>query len=357
MDAKTVKLGVVGMGRGRDVATRGLDLDHLKLTAVCDRNLEKLEDAKRHFGSMGLTDLRYCADFEELLRADIDAVFIATDAIYHVPYVLRALEAGKHVLSEIPAVNSLEEAKQLKAAVLAHPELKYMTAENSCFRSYVNVWKTMREQGSFGDIVYAEAEYFHADDYRTFRKEDFPEDHWRSFIPAIYYLTHDLGTLLYMMDDRVTTVTCMEPEVQYNPYKRGRQTGAALFRTEKGAVIRILICFGAYVGYAHNYRMVGTRGTIQTDYAKGAVWETTSYARLAEIPGSISAPVTIPIPEAAGADHILADKRCMAAFIRSITEDARPPIDVDLGIRISLPGIYAHESAEKGGASVEIPTV
>ena len=46
MDAKTVKLGVVGMGRGRDVATRALDLDHLKLTAVCDRNLEKLEDAK-----------------------------------------------------------------------------------------------------------------------------------------------------------------------------------------------------------------------------------------------------------------------------------------------------------------------
>ena len=42
-------------------------------------------------------------------------------------------------------------------------------------------------------------------------------------------------------------------------------------------------------------------------------------------------------------------------FIKCIIEDTEPPIDVDMGIRISLPGIIANESARLGGALLEIP--
>ena len=40
-----------------------------------------------------------------------------------------------------------------------------------------------------------------------------------------------------------------------------------------------------------------------------------------------------------------------------IAKERVVPIDVDLGIRMSLPGIYAHESYLQGGNAVQIPDV
>ena len=112
--SKIIKFGVVGLGRGKNVMTDILGADHVALCAICDRNPKKRADALAHFEKQGEADLLCFEDYDEMLKADIDAVYIATDAIYHVPFVIKALEAGKHVLSEIPAVNSLEEAKLLK---------------------------------------------------------------------------------------------------------------------------------------------------------------------------------------------------------------------------------------------------
>ncbi|MBO5474640.1 MAG: Gfo/Idh/MocA family oxidoreductase [Lachnospiraceae bacterium] len=358
MKDKVVKLGVVGLCRGRNVVSEIIGEKGVKLTAICDHNPKTLENAVVHFRKMNVTDLQIYDKFEDILKSDIDAIFIATDAIYHVPYVIQALDAGKHVISEIPAVNSLEEAKMLKAAVTAHPELKYMTAENCCYWAFIQAWKQMYEDGKFGETVYAESEYLHAKDYRDY--VPLPEGHWRSFNPAIKYLTHNLGPLLYIMDDKCVSVTCMEPDIQYNPYRKGPANGVALFRTAKGAVIRILICFGAYVGFDHNFRLIGTRGSIETDMVK-PLGEAHSFARLSEVPGTlddkIDIPVTLSFPGEQNGGHGGADKKMMMDFIKCIIEDTNPPIDVDFGIRMSLPGIFAHESAVNGGVPIEIPEI
>ena len=44
-------------------------------------------------------------------------------------------------------------------------------------------------------------------------------------------------------------------------------------------------------------------------------------------------------------------------FARCIIEDTPSPIDVDMGIRMTLPGIIAHESALQGGVPLEIPQI
>ena len=49
------------------------------------------------------------------------------------------------------------------------------------------------------------------------------------------------------------------------------------------------------------------------------------------------------------------DAKMIRDFIKCIIEDTDPPIDVDMGIRISLPGIIAKESAKRGGELLEIP--
>jgi predicted dehydrogenase len=330
------------------------------LCAACDHNPEVMEKARVKFEEKGLTDCVYYSDYDEMLKSDIDAVIVATEAIYHVPIVKKAMEAGKHVLSEIPSINSLEEAHELKSIVSAHPDLIYMAGENCCYWAFIETWKKMREQGDFGEIVYAEAEYLHARDPDTFAPDNYPRNHWRTFNPAIKYITHELGPLLYIMDDRCVSVTCFEPDVKYNPYfPERKENGVALIKTAKGAVIRILICFGAYVRADHNYRLNGTRGNIATDTTV-EVKKAHSFASLYSVPGSLDQKIEIPVTTAyegeyTASGHGGADRKMLADFIACVAEGREPVLNVDFGINMSLPGILAHESAVRGGMPIEIP--
>lgn len=363
MGDRIIKYGVVGLGRGGDVAAEGIGLPNAKLCAACDHNPEIMEKAKKKFESRGVTDCVFYSDYDEMLKSDIDAVIVATEAIYHVPIVKKAMEAGKHVLSEIPSINSVEEARELKAIVSAHPDLIYMTGENCCYWAFVETWKKMREQGDFGEIVYAEAEYLHAlEDPSKFSPDNYPPNHWRSFNPAIKYITHELGPLLYILDDKCESIACFEPDVLYNPFfPQRKENGVAIIKTKKGAVIRILVCFGAYVHYDHNYRLNGTRGNIDTDRTV-CVNDAHSFASLYSVPGSLDKKIDIPVTteylgENSGAGHGGADRKMFADFISCVAEGRKPVLDVDFGINISLPGILAHESAVMGGMPVAMPEI
>jgi len=358
MDNKRIKIGVVGLGRGQDVMKLMINDPDVIIRAICDKNQEKLEEARAFYEENGITDLLCFDKAEDLFASDVDAVYIATDAVCHVPYVKMAMEAGKHVLSEIPAVNSVEEAMELKAVVKAHPHLKYMCGENCCYWAFIQEWKRMREEGKLGDVVYAEAEYLHGKHPDKF--EPLSKEHWRTFNPAIHYITHELGPLLYIMDDRCISVSCMEPDIRYNPYKAGSENGVAIFKTAKGAVIKIFIGFGAFVGFDHNYSIYGTRGTLETDRTK-PLNEKHTFARLNEIPDAFSKKLDIPVTvsyadkKASSEGHGGADQEMVKAFIKCIIDDTEPPIDVDLAIRMTVPGIIAHESATMGGEAIAIP--
>ena len=162
------------------------------------------------------------------------------------------------------------------------------------------------------------------------------------------------------MNDKCVSVSCMEPDIRYNPYSKGPENGVAILKTAKGAVIKIYIGFGAYLGFDHNFSLYGTRGMIETDKTK-PLEEAHSFAKFSDIPGSIKEKVEIPVtlkyPGEAAGGHGGADQKMMRAFIDCIINDTEPPINVDLGIQMSLPGILAHESAMQGGIPIEIPDI
>ena len=357
MENKIVKLGVVGLKRGAYVAWTLIGDTNVVIRAIADSDPEVLKACKEDYEKNGVTDFLCFDSIEELLKSDIDAVYIATDKPLHTKHTVMALEAGKHVLSEIPVIETLEEAKILRDAVKAHPELKYMAGENCFYWAFIEAWKKMYEDGKFGDILYAESEYLHTthpDEIKPYT----PENHWRRFNPAITYLTHNLGPLLYIMDDYCVSVSCMVPTAaKYNPHSMNDENGIAIFRTAKGAVIRIFIGFGMYVGYDHNFALYGTRGSILTDKTK-PLEEATSFAKLYDVPDTFEKFFEIPVKLSTTGDvygHGGVDARMIRDFIKCIIEDTEPPIDVDMGIRISLPGIIANESARLGGALLEIP--
>lgn len=359
MEKKVVKLGVVGLKRGAYVAWTLIGDDNVVIRAIADSDLATLKACKEDYEKNGVTNLLCFDSIEELLKSDIDAVYIATDKPLHTKHTIMALEAGKHVLSEIPVIEAIDEVKSLYNAVKSHPELKYMAGENCFYWAFIKKWKEMYEAGKLGDILYAESEYLHAphpDEIKPYE----PENHWRRYNPAITYLTHNLGPLLYIMDDYPVSVSCMAPSsARYNPYSKNDENGIAIFKTAKGAVIRIFIGFGMYVGYDHNFALYGTKGSILTDKTK-PLEEATSFAKLYEVPNTFEKYFEIPVKLSETDDvygHGGVDAKMIRDFIRCIIDDTDPPIDVEMGIKISLPGIIANESAKRGGELLKIPQI
>ena len=97
---------------------------HTEVTGIASRDLIKAEAAGKALG------IGKCFGSYEALLADpdIDAVYNPMPNHLHVPWAIKALEAGKHVLCEKPIGLSSEEAQQLIDAGNRHPQLKLMEA-------------------------------------------------------------------------------------------------------------------------------------------------------------------------------------------------------------------------------------
>lgn len=115
MTPQKVRVGVVGCGV---VATAYylpylMKMETAEITAVCDRVAARAEACVRLFGAKSAY-----ADYDEMLdAADLDAVFILTAPGTHVPFTLKALEKGKHVLLQKPMATNMDDARTIAAAV------------------------------------------------------------------------------------------------------------------------------------------------------------------------------------------------------------------------------------------------
>ncbi len=95
-----------------------------EVVAIASRSREKAESAARRLGIPRFYD-SYAA-----LLADpqVDAIYIPLPNDQHVPWAIRAMEAGKHVLCEKPIGLSAAEGRHLRDAAASRPQLKVMEA-------------------------------------------------------------------------------------------------------------------------------------------------------------------------------------------------------------------------------------
>ncbi len=95
-----------------------------EVVAIASRSLERSQQAAKQLGLA-----KAYGSYEELLAdKEIDAVYVPLPNHLHVPWSIKCLEAGKHVLCEKPIGLSSAEAEQLIAAGKLHPQLKLMEA-------------------------------------------------------------------------------------------------------------------------------------------------------------------------------------------------------------------------------------
>ena len=97
---------------------------YCKFTAIASRQLEKAQAAARRLG----IEKAY-GSYEELLAdCDVDAIYLPLPNHLHVPWAIKALKAGKHVLCEKPIGLNAAEAQELLETSRKFPRLKVMEA-------------------------------------------------------------------------------------------------------------------------------------------------------------------------------------------------------------------------------------
>ena len=116
-----------------------------KFTAIASRQLEKAQAAARRLG----IEKAY-GSYEELLAdTDVDAVYLPLPNHLHVPWAIKALKAGKHVLCEKPIGLNAAEAQELLEASRKFSRLKVMEA--FMYRHHPQ-WQWAKQRVSEGKI-------------------------------------------------------------------------------------------------------------------------------------------------------------------------------------------------------------
>jgi len=149
-----ISWGVVGSGgiaRRRTIPEGIVPASNARLVGVYDSNLKANAEVARTFGVKAFESM------EELLSAEIDAVYIATPVSVHCEHVSRCLRAGKHVLCEKPLAMSVHEV-QVLAALAQACKVQLGVGLMMRFHSQHQAALKLIQSGKLGRAVYCRAQ-------------------------------------------------------------------------------------------------------------------------------------------------------------------------------------------------------
>jgi predicted dehydrogenase len=349
-----LKLGLVGIGRGRMVQSAARRAD-VRFEAVCDVQFADSAARDRLLAELKAGGMPFAYayhDYDRFLEHDLDVVVVASPAPLHAAQSIAALRGGKDVICEVPAVMSLDEARDLVRAV-RETRRRYLFAENCCYWGFVRAWRQMVDDGRIGTPFYAEGEYIH--DVRFLMRDTTGQPTWRASFAPIRYCTHETGPLLDLLQDRGVSVTCLETGTSVAPEFPAADAGVALMSMGKGSVVKLLACFkNAVEPPYHRFLVFGTKGALET-----RTTEAVTHANLGDIPhleGRVSLPLGTALRGSLSAGgHGGADAAMLDDFLDALARDLPLPIDVYRGLDYTLPGVCAVLSAAQGGMPVAIP--
>ncbi|MGI6609541.1 MAG: Gfo/Idh/MocA family protein [Limnochordia bacterium] len=355
-DHPRIRVGVVGVRRGRTFMNQA-PAAGMELVAICDTWEEKLREVNAKYNVATYTD------YDAFLEHDMDAVVTANYFHQHAPLAIKALRAGKHVMSECAACHTLAEGVALCREV-ERSGLIYMLAENYPYTAANLELHRLYQAGAIGEVMYAEGEYNH-----PMKREDWMRispglRHWRNNLAATYYCTHALAPLMHITDTMPVSVNALAiPWAKPDPLSVRRQDAGAvtLCRMGNGAVFRL---FGINVpGHSIWYRLHGSRGL--AELTRGGGYWGPGHVRLAHdpwdvLPGEEEERIYAPefpawAQRAAEAGHGGGDFFTSYLFAEAIRTGEQPYLNVYRGVAMSVVGIQAWKSCLENGQPYEIP--
>ena len=335
---------------------------------------------------------------EKLWGSEFNAVAIFTPRWTHAQIALDALKNGRHVYTAVPMGITHEEVTQL-VDVASKTKLTYFMAETSYYYPAVVFSRQKFASGQMGSFVYGEGEYLH-DMSHGFSVAYAANggDEWKSTasFPPMLYATHSVSTILSVTGAQATSVTCIGIkdaaddgifDSKISKWGNDQSNQIALFKTSDGGVMRIaelrrvgtaplestvrMSIFGTQgsfeqqVGYAswatkNSFDIVtdeiGTFSDVEnplslrSDYVPPNKWD----GGFAKVHDRSTLPKEfLGLSNGHGGSH----QFMVDDFVMDAVGARKAPMNIYDAARFTLPGIWAHQSAQSGGLSLEIPQI
>lgn len=360
---KVLRIGIWGLGRGSAFYQSAKALN-IEVVAGCD-----FDESLRDYFKQCNPDAYVTDNEDDFLAKDFDAVIVSTYCVAHAKHAIKALKAGKHVLSEVTSFMTLKEGVELVEAVEASGKV-YNLAENYPFTKNNMYLAKLYKEGFFGELTYAEYEYVHGGANPSLMypngKPMNPGNqlhHWRGWMNYHYYCTHSLGPVMYITGLRPEKIVAFPADVLNlgTVHGKGRKVDGimpalnaiapSLIHMSNGSIVRNLM--GGASGDSHNQRLIGQKATAQL------------YPNFTLRVGATGEAYNIDVePQWEGlgelaekAGHGGGDFWELYYFARQILTGEKAPWDIYSACDVTLAGIQAMRSASMGGAVLEIPNL
>lgn len=148
-DMEKIKIGIAGYGKIGKIRENVIQLsNHAELISIYDVASFDHPDKK----------IKKCHSYQELLDSGVDAIIVSAYAKVSSEYVIRALNAGKHVFCEKPPATSAEEILQvIQAEKACNRILKY--GFNHRYHYSVMEAKKLINTGTLGKLLWMRGIY------------------------------------------------------------------------------------------------------------------------------------------------------------------------------------------------------
>lgn len=360
---KKVKVGVLGGYRGTGMINYCKIANNAEIVAICDNNPDVLNEQKERCKEYNIA---YYDNFEDFIKHDMDAVVLANYANEHAPFAIAAMNARKHVYSEVLPIQTMKEAVELIETV-EKTGMIYAYGENYCFMPAPYEMKRLYECNKIGEFEYGECEYIHNCEPIWADITYGDKNHWRNNMYSTFYCTHSIGPIIHLTSLRPIRVTGFESTMTERNLRIGSKAGLfgiEMITLENGGIIKSI--HGSLYKDSIWYSIYGSKGRMECpreDAGAGHISEI--YVNCDDYSGEYKyRPVERYRPSRKMDDiahnygHGGSDFYIMYNFCEKVLgNDDADIIDVYEAMDMFLPGMFAYRSILAGGIPMDIPNL
>src|SRR5262245_29148190 len=154
MSTNPVKLGIVGLGRWAKVLTRAAAAsDKLQIVAAFSRSEERRAAFEKEMGVPAAPDMK-----SVLSDPDIRGVILTVPNEQHFPLAEQVAKAGKHVYTEKPIAQSLEDGLKI-AALEERYGISVTVGHSARLMAGIRMIKERIDRGELGRVAFMEANF------------------------------------------------------------------------------------------------------------------------------------------------------------------------------------------------------
>lgn len=282
-----VRVGYIGIGgRGLGSVRRMRLIEGVEIRALCDILDERVQMGQKALEEMGMPPAKTYSGNEEIWKEmcqdpELDLIYIATPRHLHPEMCIFSMENGKHAATEIPAVQTIEDAWKLIET--SEKTKKHCSMLENCTYDFWELLAlNMARQGFFGEVVHVDAGYIHdqreinVNKNKAWRIEEFINRNGNIYPthglgPACQVLNVNRGDRLDYLVSTSSNDFTMGPKISelakeddfYRKYVDKWQLGnvnTSTIRTEKGKTVMLQYNVSNPRPYDRIQQVVGTEG-------------------------------------------------------------------------------------------------